>query len=58
MFTAMLDDVKRDVVTILSKIEIQTEAEVAELETERRARGNRQIELVHDEVGQLSLIHI
>ena len=54
MFTAMLDDVKRDVVTILSKIEIQTEAEVAELETERRARGNQQIELVHDELGQMS----
>ena len=54
MFTAMLDDVKRDVVTILSKIEIQTEAEVAELETERRARGNQPIELVHDELGQMS----
>ena len=53
MFTAMLDEVKRDVVTILSKIEIQTEAEVAELEGERRARGNQQIELVHDEVGQM-----
>jgi preprotein translocase subunit SecA len=54
MFTAMLDDVKRDVVTILSKIEIQTEAEVTELESERRARGNRQFELVHDDAGQMS----
>jgi preprotein translocase subunit SecA len=52
MFTAMLDQVKRDVVSILSKVEIQTEAEVNQIEAEHRASGSSRIEFVHDEIEQ------
>ena len=47
MFTSMLDDVKQEVITILSKIHIQTEDQVTSMEKERRVQDQRRREYLH-----------
>lgn len=47
MFTAMLDRVKAEVVTILAKVQLREESEVDELERRQKAASQRDLELQH-----------
>ena len=47
MFSAMLNQVKNDVVGILAKVQVQTEAEVTDLETRQRQLGEQNREYLH-----------
>ena len=71
MFSAMLNQVKNDVIGILAKVQVQTEAEVTDLEARQRQQGEQNREYLHPSSpadgpsegpagpGQgLSLIHI
>ncbi|MGH1541802.1 MAG: preprotein translocase subunit SecA [Arenicella sp.] len=51
MFTAMLDRIKHEVVTILAKVQIQTQEDVAELERQRAAEEQK-MEFNHPELAQ------
>ena len=51
MFTSMLDGVKHEVIAILSKIQIQTEAQVTSMEEERRAQDQRRHEYLHPDAA-------
>lgn len=51
MFTAMLDRVKTEVVTILSKVQLREESEVDELERRQQEAAQRDLEMRHAEVG-------
>jgi len=51
MFTSMLDGVKHEVITILSKIQIQTEAQVTSMEEGRRAQDQRRREYLHPDAA-------
>ena len=51
MFTSMLDGVKHEVITILSKIQIQTEAQVTSMEEQRRAQDQRRHEYLHPDTA-------
>ena len=48
MFTAMLDRVKLEVVTILAKVQLREEAEIEELERRQREAAQRDLELQHE----------
>jgi preprotein translocase subunit SecA len=47
MFTAMLERVKTEVVTVLAKVQIREESEVQELEARQLAAAQRDLELQH-----------
>ena len=47
MFTAMLENVKHDVISVLSKVQIQTESEVTSIEEERRSKNSGRHEYLH-----------
>ena len=47
MFTAMLERVKSEVVTILAKVQLRTEGEVAELEQRQKEAARQNLELQH-----------
>jgi preprotein translocase subunit SecA len=47
MFTAMLERVKTEVVTVLAKVQIREESEVKELEARQLAAAQRDLELQH-----------
>ncbi|MEM7358563.1 MAG: preprotein translocase subunit SecA [Pseudomonadota bacterium] len=47
MFTAMLDRVKAEVVTILAKVQLREESEIDELERRQQAAAQRDLELKH-----------
>jgi preprotein translocase subunit SecA len=51
MFTSMLDRVKHEVIAILSKIQIQTEAQVTSMEEERRAQDQGRHEYLHPDTA-------
>ncbi|MEE3288077.1 MAG: SEC-C metal-binding domain-containing protein, partial [Pseudomonadota bacterium] len=51
MFTDVLNRVKHETISILSKVQIQTEAEVEQLETQRREQDNRAREYLHPEAA-------
>jgi preprotein translocase subunit SecA len=53
MFAAMLDRVKFETVSMLSKIEVRTQEEVDREEEERRQRLMRALQAKHDEMGSL-----
>ena len=55
MFTSMLDSVKKEVITILSKIQIQTETQVMSMEEEQRAQDQRRREYLHPDAETPSL---
>lgn len=42
MFTQMLERIKHEVVTILSKVQVQTQADVEAVDEQRRSQGNMQ----------------
>ncbi len=52
MFSAMLDRVKHDVITLLSKIQVREESQVADLEEQRRAQ--QQMRFLHPEMSAAS----
>jgi preprotein translocase subunit SecA len=47
MFTAMLDRVKTEVITILAKVQLREESEVEELERRQQEAASRDLELQH-----------
>jgi preprotein translocase subunit SecA len=47
MFSAMLNQVKNDVVGILSKVEVQTQAQVTELENQQRQQDESARQYLH-----------
>jgi len=47
MFTAMLENVKHDVISVLSKVQIQTESEVTSIEEEGRSKNSGRHEYLH-----------
>ena len=47
MFSAMLNQVKNDVVGILAKVQVQTEAEVTDLEERQRQQGEQNRQYLH-----------
>jgi preprotein translocase subunit SecA len=49
MFTAMLDRVKTEVVTILAKVKLREESEIDELEQRQQAASRQDLELRHAE---------
>ncbi|MBL09364.1 MAG: preprotein translocase subunit SecA [Acidiferrobacteraceae bacterium] len=51
MFTAMLDRVKHDAVTILAKIQVQTENELASLTQSQSKQGDESHEYLHPEMS-------
>ena len=51
MFTAMLQSVKHDVITILSKFQIQTENDVTSMEAERRSQNRGSHEYLHPDTA-------
>ena len=51
MFTDVLNRVKHETISILSKVQIQTEAEVEQLEVQRREQDNRAREYLHPEAA-------
>jgi len=55
MFTAMLDRVKSEVVTILAKVQVREESEVAELERRQQAAARKDLELQHANPNQSAL---
>ncbi len=52
MFSAMLDRVKHDVITLLSKIQVREESQVADLEEQRRSQ--QQMRFLHPEMSAAS----
>jgi preprotein translocase subunit SecA len=54
MFTAMLDRVKSEVVTILSKFQLREESDVDELERRQREAAEQEMEFNHAESGALN----
>jgi preprotein translocase subunit SecA len=56
LFSEMLDKVKREVVTLLARVRIRTEEEIAAVEAQERARAEaiaRQMQFQHADVGGL-----
>jgi preprotein translocase subunit SecA len=53
MFTAMLDRVKVEVVTVLSKVTLREESEIDELERRQSAAAQQDLELQHAESNSL-----
>jgi preprotein translocase subunit SecA len=51
MFTAMLQSVKHDVITILSRFQIQTENDVTSMEAERRSQNRGRHEYLHPDTA-------
>ena len=51
MFTDVLNRVKHETISILSKVQIQTEAEVEQLEVQRREQDNRAREYLHPDAA-------
>jgi len=54
MFTAMLDRVKSEVVTVLSKVQLREESEVDELERRQQEAAQRDLEMQHADVAATS----
>jgi preprotein translocase subunit SecA len=54
LFTMMLDNLKYDVIKILSSVEVQTEEDAQAMEEQRRADQIRKISLMHDNVSDAS----
>ena len=55
-FSALLDKVKREVISLLARVRLRDEAEVAAAEAEERARAEasaRQMQFQHAETGGL-----
>ena len=50
MFTAMLDRVKSEVVTVLAKVQLREESEVDELERRQQEAAQRDLEMQHADV--------
>ncbi|GHA05946.1 protein translocase subunit SecA [Arenicella chitinivorans] len=51
MFTAMLERVKTEVVTILAKVQLREESEVGELERRQQEAAQRDLEMQHADAG-------
>jgi len=51
MFTTMLDRVKHEVVSVLARIQIRSEEEVAELERRQQEAAQQDMELVHEDLA-------
>ncbi|MEJ1098025.1 MULTISPECIES: preprotein translocase subunit SecA [unclassified Pseudoxanthomonas] len=54
LFSSMLEQVKREVITILARVRIRSEEEVAALEAQERAHAEaqaRQLQFQHEDVG-------
>ena len=51
MFTDMLDRLNRDVISILSRVQIQSPEEAAAVEEQRRVQSNDNIQMRHDKAG-------
>ena len=49
MFTAMLDRIKYEIVSILCKVQIRQESELEQLQAQQRSAGDRQMEYLHPE---------
>lgn len=47
MFTAMLDRIKHEVVSILFKVQIRQEDELEQLQAQQRSAGDREMEFLH-----------
>jgi preprotein translocase subunit SecA len=52
LFSSMLDRIKHDIITILSRVQVRSEAEVAALEAQRR-QHDRNMEFQHAEVSAM-----
>jgi len=53
MFTAMLDRVKSEVVTILAKVQLREDSEVDELERRQQEAAQRDLELKHQQTNAM-----
>ena len=51
MFQSLLEQVKYEVVTTLSRIQVRTEQEIEEAETRKRASGPESMQYLHPEMG-------
>lgn len=56
IFTDMLEGTKRDVVVLLSRVQIQTENDVQEMEQRRREQDNSNMEFVHADASEAAPI--
>ncbi len=54
MFTAMLDRVKTEVITILAKVTLREESEIEDLERRQAEAASRDLELQHAEANSLT----
>ncbi len=55
MFDALLQNVKHDVVTLLSKLQVRTEGEIEQMEAQQRARAPKSMNFVHPDMEQPGL---
>ena len=55
MFDALLQSVKHDVVTLLSKLQVRTEGEIEQMEAQQRARAPKSMNFVHADMDQSEL---
>ena len=58
MFTAMLDRVKTEVVTILAKVQLREESEIDDLERRQQAASQQNLELQHADVTGTQASHV
>ncbi len=56
IFTDMLEGTKRDVIVLLSRVQIQTENDVEEMERRRREQDNSNMEFVHADAAEAAPI--
>jgi preprotein translocase subunit SecA len=53
MFTRLLDDIKYEIISILSKVEVASEEDVAEMEAQRLAQVKQAMNFEHAEANSL-----
>jgi preprotein translocase subunit SecA len=54
LFSSMLESIKEEVVRILSHVQVQTHADVEQLEAQRRGATPHQLNLQHDTMGEFN----
>ena len=55
IFDALLQNVKHDVVTLLSKLQVRTEGEIERMEAQQRQRAPKSMNFVHPDMDQSEL---
>ena len=52
LFTSMLDSLKYDIVKLIASVEISSEADLEQVEAQRRAESSVKLELIHNDIPE------